>query len=84
MRVRFSPPAPTIMNTPQPGIYHHYKGNEYMVIGVATHSETEEELVVYRTLYGDYRLIVRPKKMFLENVKVGDYSGPRFKLIKKF
>lgn len=72
------------MIEPKPGIYRHYKGNDYEVIGVATHSETEEELVVYRSLYGSYRLTVRPKKMFLEDVSVGDYHGPRFWLIHEF
>ena len=47
---------------PQPGRYRHYKGNEYEVMGTARHSETEEPLVVYRTLYGDFSLWVRPRK----------------------
>jgi hypothetical protein len=51
-----------------PGRYRHYKGNLYEVLGVARHSETEEELVVYRALYGDGGLWVRPKAMFLEKV----------------
>lgn len=72
------------MTDPKPGIYRHYKGNDYEVLGVATHSETEEELVVYRSLYGSYRLNVRPRKMFLEDVSVGEYSGPRFRLIHEF
>ena len=53
-----------------PGRYRHYKGNEYEVIGVARHSETLEELVVYRALYGDQGLWVRPRAMFLERVEV--------------
>ena len=50
------------------GTYRHYKGNMYEVIGVAKHSETLEELVVYKALYGDGQLWVRPKEMFLEKV----------------
>jgi hypothetical protein len=51
-----------------PGRYRHYKGNFYEVLGVALHTETEEELVVYRALYGEGGLWVRPKAMFLEEV----------------
>ena len=51
---------------PEPGHYRHYKGNDYQVIGIARHSETEEELVVYRKLYGDGSLWVRPLAMFVE------------------
>jgi hypothetical protein len=60
------------------GRYRHYKGNEYEVIGIARHSETEEELVVYRTLYGDGSLWVRPLAMFLEDVTVDGQQKPRF------
>jgi hypothetical protein len=62
----------------QPGCYRHYKGNLYEVIGVARHSETGEEVVVYRCLYGDYSLWVRPVTMFLESVSVAGHSMPRF------
>ncbi len=48
----------------RPGRYRHYKGKDYEVIGLATHSETEEQLVVYRTLYGNFDLWVRPQAMF--------------------
>ena len=61
-----------------PGRYRHYKGNCYEVIGVARHSESEEEMVVYRTLYGDHSLWVRPLGMFLENVVVDGTEVPRF------
>ncbi len=50
------------------GIYRHYKGDKYIVLDVATHSETKEELVVYRALYGDNKLYARPKTMFLEEI----------------
>ncbi|MEH6471833.1 MAG: DUF1653 domain-containing protein [Halopseudomonas sp.] len=62
----------------QPGRYRHYKGNEYQVIGVARHSETEESLVVYRPLYGAGELWVRPLEMFLESVETDQGSQPRF------
>jgi hypothetical protein len=64
-----------------PGRYRHYKGRDYIVIGVARHSETEEELVVYRTDYGDKSLWVRPKAMFLETVLVDGVERPRFQFI---
>jgi hypothetical protein len=60
------------------GRYRHYKGNYYDVIGVARHSETEERLVVYRCLYGDHSLWVRPLHMFLEDVEVDGRIIPRF------
>ncbi|MFM7564474.1 MAG: DUF1653 domain-containing protein [Planctomycetota bacterium] len=65
----------------QPGRYRHYKGGDYIVIGVARHSETEEELVVYRTDYGDKSLWVRPRSMFLETVNVDGRELPRFEFI---
>jgi len=55
----------------KPGIYAHYKGREYEVIDVATHSETEEKMVVYKALYGDYGLWVRPFAMFDELMSDG-------------
>lgn len=67
----------------QRGYYRHYKGNYYEVIGEATQSETEEQLVVYRQLYGDFLLWVRPKTMFLENIMVAGQWVPRFQFIKK-
>lgn len=69
------------------GRYQHYKGNFYEVIGVARHSETLEELVVYKALYnspdfGINSLWVRPKSMFLEEVEVNSKKVPRFKYLK--
>lgn len=63
------------------GIYKHFKGNRYQVIGVAKHSEGEPEMVVYRPLYGDRDLWVRPLSMFLEMVEINDQLVPRFELI---
>lgn len=62
----------------RPGRYRHYKGNDYRVIGVARHSETEEALVVYRCLYGDESLWVRPLEMFRETVEIDGSKVPRF------
>lgn len=62
----------------QPGRYRHYKGHEYEVIGEARHSETEEPFVVYRALYGDRGLWIRPRSMFLETVMVDGRPLPRF------
>jgi len=60
------------------GVYRHFKGKEYEVIGIAKHSETLEELVVYRALYGERGLWVRPSKMFTEEVEKDNYKEPRF------
>jgi hypothetical protein len=65
----------------QPGRYRHYKGGEYAVYGVATHSETEEPMVVYRPLYGDRALWVRPLSMFEETVECGGEWVPRFEFV---
>jgi hypothetical protein len=64
------------------GQYKHYKGNMYEVIGVAKHSETLEEVVVYRALYGRNELWIRSVKMFLEQVEVDGKKVPRFEFIK--
>mgnify|MGYP000447342476 CR=1 FL=1 len=63
------------------GIYKHYKGNLYQVLGVARHSESEEAHVVYTPPYGDYSLWVRPLSMFTELVEVGAEQVPRFAFI---
>ncbi len=65
----------------RPGRYRHYKGNEYTVIGIARHSETLEELVVYRQEYGERGLWVRPAEMFAESVEAEGRSVPRFEFL---
>lgn len=65
----------------QTGLYRHYKGQQYRVLGVARHSETEEELVIYQALYGEYGLWARPLSMFRESVQVDGEQLPRFSLI---
>lgn len=64
-----------------PSIYEHYKGKRYKVFGVARHSETLEELVVYQALYDDNKLWVRPLSMFEENVIINGESKPRFRFV---
>ncbi|MBO1530727.1 DUF1653 domain-containing protein [Psychrobacter sp. F1192] len=71
----------TTSSIPQ-GIYRHYKGNLYQVLHTAQHSETEEALVVYRCLYGEYGVWVRPLTMFTETVIRDGKEAPRFELIK--
>lgn len=63
------------------GRYRHYKGKDYIVIGVARHSETQEQVVVYRQDYGQRGLWVRPLAMFQETVEVNGESVPRFRYI---
>ena len=63
------------------GKYQHYKGNFYCVEDIATHSETEEKMVVYRPLYGEQSLWVRPLEMFIEEVEVNGVTTPRFAFI---
>lgn len=62
----------------KPGKYRHFKGGEYELIGIAKHSETTEDMVVYRALYGERGLWVRPASMWTEEVHREDYTGPRF------
>lgn len=69
------------MQHPMPGEYEHYKGKRYTVLGVARHSETLDEVVVYRAEYGEQGLWVRPLGMFLETVEVGGRRVPRFRLV---
>ena len=69
------------MSEVQPGLYRHYKGHDYRVIGVARHTETEELLVVYQALYGERGLWVRPHSMFIEQVEVNGVTKPRFDYI---
>lgn len=66
------------MNEVTPGRYRHYKGNEYTVVGTARHSETLEDMIVYRQEYGEHGLWVRPKEMFSEAVTVDGQEVPRF------
>lgn len=66
------------------GIYQHYKGQLYQVLHVATHSETQEKLVVYQCLYGDYSIWVRPVDMFTESITLDDDRElERFKLVQE-
>jgi hypothetical protein len=65
----------------EPGIYEHYKGQRYEVYAVARHSETEEELVCYRALYGEYGFWVRPLDMFAEDVDAGGRRVARFRRV---
>ena len=66
------------MDQVRPGLYEHYKGNRYEVLHLARHSETEEDLVVHRALYGDRGVWVRPLAMFVETVEHGGAVVPRF------
>ena len=65
----------------KPGKYRHYKGNEYLVIDIAKHSEDLEPMVVYQALYGDKGLWVRPAHMWDEIICKDNYNGPRFQYI---
>ena len=69
------PPMPL---TAAPGLYRHYKGNLYEVIDTVRHSETLEPMTLYRALYGERGLWVRPAAMFLENVELDGSVQPRF------
>ena len=69
------------MQTITPGIYQHFKGNRYQVIDIVRHSETQEEMVLYKALYGEQGLWVRPLTMFAEIDNRGGVSLPRFSRI---
>ncbi len=68
---------PELIKTP-PGRYRHYKGGLYEVLGTARHSETLEPMTVYRALYGEHGLWVRPAAMFVETIEVAGIARPRF------
>lgn len=67
----------------RPGRYRHFKGGEYEVLGVARHSEGLEDMVVYRPLYNDTGLWVRPLSMFMETVERDGKTQPRFSLLEE-
>ena len=68
-------------NDIKPGLYRHFKGMEYKVIGTARHSETEEIMVVYQAMYGDHGLWVRPASMWNETIVRDGISYQRFTYI---
>ena len=68
---------PPLIETP-PGLYRHYKGGEYRVLGTVRHSETLEPMTLYQALYGQQGLWVRPAAMFSETVVIGGLEQPRF------
>lgn len=70
------------MKTIKTGVYQHYKGPEYQVIDTVRHSETEEWLVLYKPLYGEQALWVRPYDMFTESVTVDNETVPRFRWVR--
>jgi hypothetical protein len=70
-----------VRTAPEPGKYRHYKGNLYEVIDTVRHSETRETLVLYKALYGDEGLWVRPLAMFQEDVEIGGRRVPRFERV---
>ena len=72
---------PPLPSEPRPGLYRHYKGNHYRVLGLARHSETEEVLVVYDALEGSRGRWVRPAAMFVETVEIGGRRVPRFERV---
>jgi len=79
--ITWLPPEPDDPQCAPPGIYRHFKGGLYQVIGTARDSESRDKMVVYRTLYGEFDLWVRPLAMFCEQVVVDGKSVPRFELL---
>jgi hypothetical protein len=71
-------PLPFALNKDIQGLYRHYKGNMYRVLGSAKHTETMENFVVYQALYGSYEVWIRPELMFFGNVDVNGKMLPRF------
>ncbi len=71
---------PPLIATP-PGLYRHYKGGDYEVVGTVRHSETLEPMTLYRALYGQRGLWVRPAAMFLETVDIDGVIQPRFRKV---
>ncbi len=65
-------------SAPPKGLYEHYKGARYQVIDLVHHSETDEPMVLYRALYGEHGLWVRPLDLFLEPVTIDGHTRPRF------
>ena len=65
----------------KPGKYRHFKGNEYEVVGIAKHSETMEDMVVYQALYGDMGIWVRPRAMFCEEIVRDGKTFVRFEFV---
>lgn len=66
-----------------PGYYRHFKGHYYYLVEMATHSETLEPMVMYRALYGERKLWVRPASMWTEVVDKPEYHGPRFMAVEE-
>ena len=71
------------MDALRPGIYRHFKGKEYQLLCIATHSETLEPMVVYRALYGERGVWVRPAAMWSQTVETGDGPGPRVQWVRE-
>ena len=72
-----SDPLPTLIETPK-GLYRHYKGLMYEVLGTVRHSESLEPMTLYRALYGERGMWVRPAAMFEEEVTIDGLRQPRF------